>query len=63
MTPSIFWYDFETTGTSPRCDRPLQVAGIRTSEALEEIGELSLPLILLLAMAQHRVLGAPSLER
>ncbi|AHL74508.1 exonuclease I [Stutzerimonas stutzeri] len=39
MTPSIFWYDFETTGISPRCDRPLQVAGIRTNEALEEIGE------------------------
>ncbi len=38
MTSSIFWYDFETTGISPRCDRPLQVAGIRTSEALEEIG-------------------------
>lgn len=39
MIPSIFWYDFETTGISPRCDRPLQVAGIRTNEALEEIGE------------------------
>lgn len=39
MTSSIFWYDFETTGISPRCDRPLQVAGIRTNEALEEIGE------------------------
>lgn len=39
MTASIFWYDFETTGISPRCDRPLQVAGIRTNEALEEIGE------------------------
>lgn len=39
MTPSIFWYDFETTGISPRCDRPLQVAGIRTNEALEEVGE------------------------
>lgn len=39
MTSSIFWYDFETTGISPRCDRPLQVAGIRTDEALEEIGE------------------------
>ena len=36
---SIFWYDFETTGISPRCDRPLQVAGIRTNEALEEIDE------------------------
>ncbi|MCF7203384.1 exodeoxyribonuclease I [Pseudomonas oligotrophica] len=39
MKPSIFWYDYETTGISPRCDRPLQVAGIRTDEALEEIGE------------------------
>lgn len=39
MTSSIFWYDFETTGISPRSDRPLQVAGIRTNEALEEIGE------------------------
>ncbi len=39
MTSSIFWYDFETTGISPRCDRPVQVAGIRTNEALEEIGE------------------------
>nr|WP_234461633.1 exodeoxyribonuclease I [Stutzerimonas stutzeri] len=39
VTPSIFWYDFETTGVSPSRDRPLQVAGIRTNEALEEIGE------------------------
>lgn len=39
MTSSIFWYDFETTGISPRCDRPIQVAGIRTNEALEEVGE------------------------
>nr|WP_272890831.1 exodeoxyribonuclease I [Stutzerimonas sp. S1] len=39
VSPSIFWYDYETTGISPRCDRPLQVAGIRTNEALEEIGE------------------------
>jgi exodeoxyribonuclease-1 len=38
VTPSIFWYDFETTGINPRCDRPLQVAGIRTDEALNEIG-------------------------
>ncbi|MBB3104069.1 exodeoxyribonuclease I [Azomonas macrocytogenes] len=39
MTASIFWYDFETTGISPSRDRPLQVAGIRTNEELEEIGE------------------------
>lgn len=34
---SIFWYDYETTGISPRCDRPLQVAGIRTDLELNEI--------------------------
>ena len=39
MTASLFWYDFETTGINPRCDRPLQVAGIRTDENLNEIGE------------------------
>ena len=39
MTSSIFWYDYETTGINPRCDRPLQVAGIRTDEALNEVGE------------------------
>ncbi|KSW24284.1 MULTISPECIES: exodeoxyribonuclease I [unclassified Pseudomonas] len=37
MTASIFWYDYETTGIDPRRDRPLQVAGIRTDEALNEI--------------------------
>ncbi|PWY37097.1 exodeoxyribonuclease I [Pseudomonas sp. RW409] len=36
---SIFWYDYETTGINPRCDRPLQVAGIRTDFELNEIGE------------------------
>lgn len=39
MSASIFWYDFETTGINPRSDRPLQVAGIRTDEALNEIEE------------------------
>ncbi len=39
MTASIFWYDFETTGIAPHSDRPMQVAGIRTNEQLEEIGE------------------------
>lgn len=37
MTSSIFWYDYETTGINPRCDRPLQVAGIRTDADLNEI--------------------------
>ena len=39
MSASIFWYDYETTGIDPRRDRPLQVAGIRTDEALNEVGE------------------------
>ncbi|WP_068830611.1 exodeoxyribonuclease I [Pseudomonas sp. BMS12] len=39
MSASIFWHDYETTGINPRCDRPLQVAGIRTDEQLNEIGE------------------------
>lgn len=39
MAGSIFWYDFETTGIQPSRDRPLQVAGVRTTEALEEVGE------------------------
>ncbi|MGL6246774.1 exodeoxyribonuclease I [Pseudomonas sp.] len=36
---SIFWYDYETTGINPRCDRPLQVAGIRTDFDLNETDE------------------------
>ncbi|WP_193074777.1 exodeoxyribonuclease I [Pseudomonas sp. FME51] len=39
MSKSIFWYDFESTGIDPRRDRPLQVAGVRTDENLQEIGE------------------------
>lgn len=37
VTSSIFWYDYETTGINPRNDRPLQVAGIRTDDQLNEI--------------------------
>ena len=29
-SPSFFWYDYETFGTDPRCDRICQFAGIRT---------------------------------
>ncbi|MGD9660496.1 MAG: exodeoxyribonuclease I, partial [Porticoccaceae bacterium] len=36
---SIFWHDYETTGTSPALDRPIQFAGIRTDEDLNIIGE------------------------
>lgn len=37
MSSSIFWHDYETTGINPRSDRPLQVAGVRTDFALNEI--------------------------
>ncbi|MFR0672591.1 exodeoxyribonuclease I [Enterobacterales bacterium AW_CKDN230030176-1A_HGKHYDSX7] len=37
MSASIFWHDYETTGINPRCDRPLQLAGIRTDLDLNEI--------------------------
>lgn len=36
---SIYWHDYETSGTDPRLDRPLQFAGIRTDEALNIIGQ------------------------
>ncbi|MFB1010048.1 MAG: exodeoxyribonuclease I [Thiopseudomonas sp.] len=39
MGASMFWYDFETTGIDASADRALQVAGIRTDEDLNEIGE------------------------
>jgi len=39
VTSSIFWHDYETTGINPRCDRPLQVAGLRTDFDLNEIDE------------------------
>ncbi len=39
MASSIFWYDLETTGINTRADRIMQVAGIRTNEQLEQIGE------------------------
>lgn len=36
---SIYWHDYETTGTDPARDRPLQFAGVRTDESLNIIGE------------------------
>lgn len=39
MGNSIFWYDYETTGINTRADRVMQVAGVRTDEALNEIGD------------------------
>jgi exodeoxyribonuclease-1 len=37
--PSIYWYDFESWGTSPKKDKPSQFAGIRTDLDLNIIGE------------------------
>ncbi|MGE0497080.1 MAG: exodeoxyribonuclease I [Ramlibacter sp.] len=36
---TFFWHDYETFGAEVRRDRPAQFAGIRTDEALNEIGE------------------------
>ncbi len=39
MTKSIYWYDLETTGTSPAWDRIVQFAGLRTSSDLKEVSD------------------------
>ncbi len=39
MTTTLYWHDYETFGVDPRRDRPAQFAGLRTNEALNEIGE------------------------
>jgi exodeoxyribonuclease I len=39
MSTTLYWHDYETFGTDPRRDRPAQFAGLRTDEALNEIGE------------------------
>lgn len=36
---TLYWHDYETSGTDPRYDRPLQFAGLRTDEELNIIGE------------------------
>lgn len=36
---TLYWHDYETFGADPRRDRPAQFAGVRTDEALNEIGE------------------------
>lgn len=40
MPPAtIYWHDYETTGTDPRRDRPAQFAGQRTTLELEAVGD------------------------
>jgi exodeoxyribonuclease-1 len=36
---TFYWHDYETFGTDPSRDRPVQFAGIRTDEQLNIIGE------------------------
>jgi exodeoxyribonuclease-1 len=36
---TLYWHDYETTGTDPRYDRACQFAGVRTDEDLNIIGE------------------------
>lgn len=37
--PSFYWHDYETFGTDPRRDRPVQFAGVRTDLAFNPIDE------------------------
>ncbi|MDR4517645.1 MAG: exodeoxyribonuclease I [Nitrosomonas sp.] len=39
MTTTLYWHDYETFGADPRRDRPVQFAGLRTDDALNEIGK------------------------
>lgn len=39
MSITLYWHDYETFGADPRRDRPAQFAGLRTDEALNEMGE------------------------
>ncbi|MEE9334019.1 MAG: exodeoxyribonuclease I [Granulosicoccaceae bacterium] len=39
MSDSLYWFDYETFGTSPAWDRPVQFAGRRTDLNLEPIGK------------------------
>ncbi len=39
MSNSLYWFDYETFGTSPAWDRPVQFAGRRTDLNLQPIGK------------------------
>jgi len=39
LSNTFYWHDYETFGTDPSRDRPVQFAGLRTDEALNVIGE------------------------
>ncbi|MEP5766296.1 MAG: exodeoxyribonuclease I [Halieaceae bacterium] len=39
MSASFYWHDYETFGTDPSRDRPVQFAGLRTDAELNIVGE------------------------
>lgn len=39
MSPSLYWYDYETFGIDAHRDRPVQFAGVRTDLELNVIGQ------------------------
>lgn len=39
MTATFYWHDYETWGTTPAFDKPVQFAGVRTDLELNPIGE------------------------
>ena len=39
MSDTFYWHDYETFGTDPSRDRPVQFAGLRTDASLNVIGE------------------------
>ena len=41
-TQTLFWHDYETTGTNPQKDSPVQFAGVRTDY---EFNQLEDPLV------------------
>ena len=49
MSKSFYWHDYETFGTDPSRDRPVQFAGLRTDLALKPIEE---PLVVFAAPAR-----------
>ncbi len=49
---TLYWHDYETSGSNPRWDRPVQFAGLRTDEALNEIGD---PLVIYCKPARDRL--------
>ncbi|MCO6434415.1 exodeoxyribonuclease I [Nitrosomonas nitrosa] len=49
---TLYWHDYETFGSDPRCDRPAQFAGLRTDESLNEIGN---PLVIYCKPSKDRL--------